>query len=169
VRAGVDALRQREPEIFGDKGRRRWSLRGWMGASALRPALTAAVVLLGVLSGYYLTRPAAPGFPTNIGTGSDTTRSMAVALRAPVGDVTVVPERLQWEPVDGASRYRVRLAEVDRHEIWSAETSDTSIAIPDSVRAQVVPGKTLVWQVTAYNAAGAPIADSDPQRFRLAR
>jgi hypothetical protein len=94
---------------------------------------------------------------------------MAVTLRAPIGDVADAPERLQWEPVAGAVRYHAQLAEVDRREVWSADTSGTSIAIPAPVRGQVVPGKTLVWTITAYDAAGVPIAESDRQRFRVAR
>jgi hypothetical protein len=169
VNAGVGALRRRETEIFGDNARPRMSLRRWMAVSTMRPAAAAAVVLLGMIGGYYLTRPARPGFPTDIGTRSDTTRSLAVALRAPVGDVAQAPERFEWAPVDGASRYRVRLTEVDRREIWSGETPDTAIVIPAPVRVQVVPSKTLLWHVTAYDAAGTPIAESDLQRFRLVR
>jgi hypothetical protein len=30
-----------------------------------------------------------------------------------------------------------------------------------------VPGKTLVWQVTAIGASNAPIAESNAERFRL--
>jgi len=35
------------------------------------------------------------------------------------------------------------------------------------VRARIVPAKTLLWQVTAYGASNAPLAESDVARFRL--
>ena len=80
-----------------------------------------------------------------------------------------MPARLQWQPVSGAARYRVRLSEVDRQEIWSSDTVDAAIDLPPDVRARIVPGKTLVWQVTAYGASNAPIAESSAERFRLVR
>ena len=95
------------------------------------------------------------------------TRSLSVAIQGPIGDQTAVPGRLQWHPVSGAARYHVRLSEVDRHEIWSSGTVDTAIDIPPTIRARIVPGKTLVWQVTAYSASNALIAESNAERFRL--
>src|SRR6185295_11870454 len=120
-----------------------------------------------VAGGYYVFNPAPPGLPTDIGSGPEATRTLRIAVRGPVGDQAAVPTRLQWQPVSGASRYRVRLTEVDRHEIWSSDTMDSAIDLPPDVRARIVPGKTLVWQVTAYNASNAPIAESDAERFRL--
>ena len=50
-----------------------------------------------------------------------------------------------------------------------ATPTDAAIDLPAAVQAQIGPAKTLVWQVTAYGASNTPIAESDPQRFRLAR
>lgn len=166
VRAGVDELTRRRSKIFGDTRHESSLLRRWMSASALRPAFAMAAVLLAIAGGYYLTQPASR-FPSGI--GPDVTRSSSVAAQAPVGDLSAVPERLQWQQVVGASKYRVRLTEVDRHELWSSDATATSIELPPAVRAQIVPGKTLLWQVTAYGASNEPIAQSEPQRFRLAR
>jgi hypothetical protein len=97
------------------------------------------------------------------------TRSLGVIVTAPVGDQPAVPERLVWQPVSSAQHYRVRLTEVDRHELWAADAVTAAIDLPPAVRAQIVPGKTLLWQVTAYGPANEPIGESEPQRFRLTR
>jgi hypothetical protein len=83
--------------------------------------------------------------------------------------VIAAPQRLEWRPVSGAVRYRVRLMEVDRRELWSIDTAGTAADLPEPIRALAVPAKTLLWQVTAYNAASAVIAESGQERFRLAR
>jgi hypothetical protein len=169
VRWGVEQLQRREPEIF-DGGRLAGSAaRRWLSFEGLRPALAMAVVLLALVGGYYLTNHTAPRVPADIGSSPDATRSLTIALRTPIGDQTVVPARLQWQPVSGAARYRVRLSEVDRHEIWSSDTVDSAIDLPSDVRARIVPGKTLVWRVAAYGASNAPIAESNDERFRLVR
>ena len=176
VQAGVEQLRRRETKIFGPvhrdlESRQKWfspgRLPAWFGG--LRPALTLAVVLLAVAGSYYLRNPAAPRLPADIGSSSDVARSMGLLVLQPVGDQTAVPGQFRWQPVGGASRYRVRLMEVDRQEIWATDTADVAVDLPAGVQARIRPAKTLVWQVTAYGASNALIAESDPQRFRLVR
>jgi hypothetical protein len=53
--------------------------------------------------------------------------------------------------------------------LWSIGTAATTADLPEPIRALAVPAKTLLWQVTAYNAANAVIAESGQERFRLAR
>lgn len=169
VRWGVEQLRRREPEIFEGGRLKDVPVRRWLSIERLRPALALAAVLLALVGGYYLSTQGVPGLPTDIGSSPETTRALAVSLVGPIGDQTAVPARLQWQPVSGAARYRVRLSEVDRHEIWSSDTLDAAIDLPADVRARIVPGKTLVWQVTAYTASNAPLAESPAERFRLVR
>ena len=169
VRWGVEQLQRREQEIFGGARPRDSSVRRWLSAGRMRPAFAMAAILLAIVGGYYLTTPTVPRLPTEIGAGPDATRSLTVALRGPIGDQTAVPGRLEWQPVSGAVRYQVRLSEVDRHEIWTSDTTDSAIDLPPEIRALIVPGKTLVWQVTVYGASNALIAESSAERFRLAR
>lgn len=169
VREGVAELRRRESEIFDPIRRDDPAWKRWLSFAALRPALTLAVVLLAVVGSYYLTNPAAPRLPADIGFGSEATRSLGIPVLEPVGDQTTVPRQLRWQAVGGASRYHVSLREVDRHEIWSSDSAETAIDLPEAVQTRIVPAKTLVWQVTAYGAANMRIAESDPQRFRLSR
>jgi hypothetical protein len=100
-------------------------------------------------------------------TGDEVTRSLTVAVRGPVGDQVEAPRRFEWLAVDRAVRYRVRLMEVDRHEVWSTSTSAAGVDLPSPVRTSIAPAKTLLWDVTAYDASGATIAESGAQSFRL--
>jgi len=169
VRWGVEQLHRREPEIFEGGRQKAASARRWLSLGSLRPVLALAVVLLAIGGGYYLFNPAAPALPTDVGSSPEVTRTLRIAVRGPVGDQAAAPTRLQWQPVSGASRYRVRLTEVDRHEIWSSDTLDSAIDLPLDVRARIVPGKTLVWQVSAYDTSNAPIAESNAEQFRVVR
>jgi len=166
VRWGVEQLQRREPEIF-DSGRPNDPpVRRSLSFGRMRPALALAVVLLAVVGGYYIANQQ-PRLPADIGSSPEATRSLTIEGRNPIGDQAVVPARLEWRPVSGAARYHARLSEIDRHEIWSGDTTGAAIDLPPDVRARIVPGKTLVWRVIAYGASNAPIAESNDERFRL--
>ena len=95
-------------------------------------------------------------------------RSGVVKLNTPTGDVAVAPQSFTWEAVPNASKYRVRLMEVDQNVLWSTEIYTFSIAVPADIRGKIVPAKTLLWQVDALDASGRMIASSSPERFRVA-
>jgi hypothetical protein len=169
VRSGVETLRRREPEIFGRRPRGEEKRAAASPFFARRAIVSVAAVLLAVVGGYYLLNSGAPSLPADIRTGSDVTRALAVAVVGPEGDQPTMPERFEWRRVNGAARYHVQLMEVDRRELWSTDTANTAIDVPAHVRPQIVPGKTLLWQVTAIGATNAPIAQSDILRFRVNR
>ena len=133
-------------------------------------AAVAAVLLVAIATGsfYVLVTRQAPPLPPSVTTGDEVTRSLAVMVRAPVGDQVEAPRRFEWLGVDRAVRYRVRLMEVDRHEIWSTSSTAVGADLPSSVRSSIAPGRTLLWDVTAYDASGGAIAESGAQSFRLA-
>jgi hypothetical protein len=168
VSAIVADLRRREPEIFGAHAADVRPSR-FAGFGSLRHALSLATVLLAMVGGYLVFNSTPPRLPAGNVSRDGATRSLTVELRAPLGDQVAPPQRLEWRPVTGAVRYRVRLMEVDRRELWSAETAATAIDLPEPVRALAVPAKTLQWQVTAYDASNAPVGESSVERFRLAR
>jgi hypothetical protein len=169
VREGVAHLQRRAPEIartppVPESPRPRWLSYNW-----LRVAGFAAAVLLVVVAGrFYLDNATAPALPASVNTADDVTRSQTITVRSPVGELREPPRRFEWIPIAGASTYRARLMEVDRREVWSASTAATGIDLPPEVRALSVPAKTLVWDVTAYDASGGAIAESGAQAFRLA-
>ena len=66
-----------------------------------------------------------------------------IAPRASVGQV----DRLVWSSVPHAERYRVRLYDSAGSAVWTVETADTSVALPDSVG--LTPRATYFWKVEA--------------------
>ena len=166
VRDGVKRLDARAAEIFGaDRAAPSASRRSF--ASRMVPVAAVAAVLLIATGVLYLSSRQRPELPGSVTTAGETTRSLAITVRGPSGDQIDAPRRLEWIAVNGAVRYRVRLMEVDRREVWSASTSTAGIELPDSARTSMAPGRTLLWDVTAYDASGAAIAESGSQSFRF--
>jgi hypothetical protein len=144
------------------------SPRRRVGSHAFPLAAVAAVLLIGMATGsYFLLIRNAPELPGSVETGNEVTRSLAIGVRGPVGDQAEPPGHFEWIAVDRAVRYRLRLMEVDRNEIWSTLTSIPGVDLPSAVRTSITPGRTLLWDVTAYDAADAAIAESGTQSFRL--
>ena len=97
----------------------------------------------------------------------EVTRSQVVSVIGPRGDQAQAPHQLQWQATAGAERYSVKLMEVDRTELWSTSDTHTSVPLPPDIQEKIVPLKTLVWQVTAFDSGGTVLATSGPQQFRL--
>jgi len=94
-------------------------------------------------------------------------RSQGFAGVAPLGDVAAAPADLEWEAVSGAAKYQVRVMEVDRTEIWRAESSGTRILLPPEVRAQMTAGRSFLWTVTAHDVTGSTVAETGLQTFHI--
>jgi hypothetical protein len=167
VRAIVRELRRRERLLFDTQSASSVVSPRRPLSGSYQAALALAVVLLAAAGSHQFFTSTPLNLAARGSASEDAPRSLAVELVAPHGDQAAVPRRLEWQPLNGAVRYRARLLEVDRHEIWSIETSATTVDLPEPVRALVVPAKTLVWHVTAYDAGHAPIGESPPERFRL--
>ena len=98
---------------------------------------------------------------------AETYRTAGVQLLHPSGEMAVAPTELKWVTVEGAVRYDVRVLEVDGTQLWSTSTPDVSVALPPVVVEQFVPGKTILWDVTARNRAGDSVAVSGKFQFRV--
>jgi hypothetical protein len=94
-------------------------------------------------------------------------RSAAVAVVAPVGEVADVPTELRWQTLAGAVRYTVRVSEVDGAELWQTTTPETTVVLPDDVRAAAKPARTLTWRVEAFDTTGAPVGEAATASFRV--
>ena len=162
-----------EQWIVAELGRRRGPSNDAVGSYSRKPmwlripawsAAAAAVALVATLG--YVTRSRAPvvrGFPD----AKMTYRSGQLRVISPVDDVNVVPTALEWEKLPDAERYDVTMLEVDRSPFWEATVSGTRLALPQSVIERLVPGKTVLWEVTARNSSGATLASSGLLRFRV--
>jgi hypothetical protein len=124
---------------------------------------SAAAVLL--LVGY-MTLDREPRVAAPVSTG-ETYRSADIRVVSPIGDVAAPPGELVWGPVRGAARYDVSVFEVDRTILWRGTSTAPGVELPTSLVNLFVPGKTVLWQVSATTASGDAVARSSTVRFRV--
>ncbi len=141
--------------------RRSWFTAANGGGLALAAAALGAALIIG------LRESQAPGLTLPSPAALTVLRSAGITPLSPVGNLDAPPNELRWERRTGAASYSVQVMEVDHAGLWSAETSDGSIALPAALRARIVPGKPLLWEVVAKDAAGRAIASSGEQRFKI--
>jgi hypothetical protein len=166
VRAITSRLRARSNEIFQAtrppvEVRERWWRARWLSPAALALAVILVVVALSLQM-----RNAPPGLRAPQ-SDREVLRSNAIFVIAPSGDIQQPPTEIRWKAAPNAVKYEARLLEVDGAELWKAETPENRIELPAAVRARVVPAKTLLCQVVAFDASGHRVAQSDAVRFRL--
>ena len=130
-------------------------------------AVSLATLLLIVAGAIQLRQFRASGEKVEDAGGASVMRSTQISLGGPLGDVTSRPAKLSWSPADHAVRYEAIVEEVDGTELWKGESPTAELALPAGVQSQIVSKKTLVWRVTAFNAEGEKIAESQKGRFRL--
>ena len=137
----------------------RWPTLRWVVPVTVAAA---AVVVVSVA----LLRPSkAPELQADLGRQPAIYRSQEVQVVAPIGDVAEIPQELRWQTFTGADTYKVVIMEVDHSELWSTQTRANSIAIPATVRAKMLPGKPILWQITALTPQGQVAATSQVQKF----
>ena len=125
----------------------------------------AAVAL--ITTGVYLLRDREPAV-REIVNPSQTYRTVRLLVRGPVGDLTAAPTAIEWVAPSGAVSYDVGVFEVDLTPLWRTTSNISRVELPASVVRQFVPGKAILWEVRARNAANRVIAESGTQRFRVA-
>lgn len=135
----------------------------WLSASRLLPL--AATLIFGLLIGYAVWDPEPKVGP--LGGAQQVYRTGGLQGLAPSGDLPAPPVLLEWSAYAGAVRYDVSITEVDGTILWRTSAEVPRVELPSSLKVRFLPGKTILWQVTAKDASGAPIADSGPQRFRV--
>jgi hypothetical protein len=171
VRFVTEQLRTRSSEIFARpevvaRPTSWWG--GLFGTTWRRPAVFAmAAVLIVVAIGFQLRFAGPPALHPLGDSGAEVLRSHTLDLLAPKGDLQQAPREIQWQPAPGAVKYEVRLLEVDRTELWKTETAQTRVELPSPVQARIVPAKTILCEVAAFDAAGRKVAESELVRFRL--
>ena len=169
VRTMTAALRKRSKEIFRPQldhtpRRHRWRhlvripWRSALGAAAI--PLVAAVVVA------YRQSSLQPVLNETRSSAREVFRSSSFALISPNGDVSLQPTEIRWERIHSATKYQIRLSEVDGTEVWKAETSDDHVALPPLVLSRTVQAKTLFCEVTAYDSFGGKVGETGSVRFR---
>lgn len=157
ARAAVQSL---EPQswmnrIFG--GGFRWALP------------VAAVAAIAIVSALLLQSPKAPQLQANAGGNNMVYRSQEVVVVGPVGELQKTPQQLEWQAFSGAATYKVVVMEIDQTPLWTSDVKELSTPIPAAVRAKMLPGKPILWQVTALDGQGQTLATSQMERFSTAR
>lgn len=148
---------------FADPWWKRWFTLRSLGTAGLTfaTAMIAVAVTVGLRDG----RPPALSAPS--GATATAFRSGELSAVSPAGDLDEAPAELRWQALPAAASYSVRVMEVDRTELWKTDTRDAVAKLPEELRARAVPGKPLLWQVTAKDSSGGTIAESAAQRFRV--
>jgi len=144
----------------GARGRSMWKALNLAGFTLAATALGAAMTI-------GLRERRTPELNPSSAAAPAVLRSAAIAAISPAGALDAAPSELRWEPQASAVSYSVQVMEVDEAALWSAETRDAAVALPQALRALFVPGKPLLWEVVAKDAAGRAVAWSGKQRFNV--
>lgn len=139
--------------------KRRRAVPAWAGSLA-------ALVLLAVALGLYLSRTEAPP-PLRDPGAATVVRGGEVRLASPVGEFPDLPREFRWERVEGARSYRVTLRAVDESTIWQETVEGTSARLPGDVAAGLHPAVLYTWSVEALDERGASLAPPGTARFRV--
>jgi hypothetical protein len=140
--------------------RRRAAVRKRWATLAPLAAAAAAIVLLVVSPEGW---PGGGGAPAH--RDAPSTSATAPIPITPRGAVTATAA-LVWHRLERAERYRGTLFDASGVVIWRAETGDTVITLPDSVRLE--PGATYLWRVDARVGIDRWV-QSDMLQFTVAR
>jgi hypothetical protein len=129
----------------------------------------AAVLIVGASSVVLMQRSQEPRLRADAGDGPAIYRSQEVTVIGPSGDLAEAPKILQWKAFAGAVDYKVEITEVDEAPLWSAETKASDVTIPDAIRGRMIPGKPVLWKVTALDSQGRVLAVSQVQHLSVQR
>ena len=110
-----------------------------------RPLFAAGLVAVAALLLLFVA-PHGSRPPSQEHRGPTLTATPAPVLVSPQGDVPS-PSSLTWRAVPDADRYRVTLFDASANLLLDVQTTDTTVALPDSIR--IVPGRSYLWKVEA--------------------
>lgn len=118
-------------EILGVSRRSRWPVFAPVAAAA------AAIVVFAVWAGDDGTTPKTHRDSPSVG-------AITPSPISPIGQATVVRDMV-WSQANRADNYRLTLFDAEGLVVWRAATTDTQLALPDSVELQ--PGRPYLWTV----------------------
>jgi hypothetical protein len=129
------------------------------GAAAL-----AAVLVLGI--SLYHGNSDGPA-KINPGIGSGQFRSGSIHLLSPISDQNSAPAEFRWDAVPGAASYTVELKDVAGITLATASSTQNVLPVTPEMKAVMISGKPLKWQVTAMDSTGKEIANSGTEQFKV--
>ena len=130
------------------------------------PAVAAAVVVAAISLPRLTTAPSAPDTAQRSRRITDADGGSQLAVVAPDDDTTVRggPLAFTWHSTN-ADVYRFTLTTDSGDPVWSKDSGDTSIVLPDSVTLQ--PGRAYFWSVQAIG--NGITAKTGVRRLQIAR
>jgi hypothetical protein len=146
-----------------------WFSRLFAGRTSrwLMPVSAALIVVIASVARMQIHRSQEPELSADAGNAPVVYRSQEMEAIGPAGALSEAPRVLQWKTFAGTVRYKVLMMEVDDSPLWSDETSDSIVTIPDAIRAKMLPRKPVLWRVTALDSQGRVLASSQVQRFSV--
>ena len=114
---------------------RKWTATRWIGAAGIAAA---AVFMIAIVT--------TDRVPALNESALEPHREGALTATAPPRILSRSSDALRWSSVREADLYQVQVWNREGTVVWSAETRDTSVAIPDSVLAS---GASYLWEVKA--------------------
>ena len=102
-----------------------------------------------------------PNTPLDVGD-----RMVAVIVPEDGASVRRTDLSFVWRSVEADARYRFTLTNVLGEDIWSVDTADTVLIVPDDVSLQ--PGESYLWYVDALLLDGRSVT-TGTRRIELAR
>jgi len=103
----------------------------------------------------------------NPGLGNGQFRSGAIRLVSPIAEQSIAPQEFHWDAVQGASSYTVELKDVAGITLATANSTQNALPVSPEMKANMISGKPLKWQVTAKDANGKEIANSSTEQFKI--
>jgi hypothetical protein len=142
----------------------------WLGNGSARWLMPiTAVLILAVAGLFWMNRSHEPELRADAGNGPVIYRSEEVQTVGPAGELAQAPQVLQWKAIPQAASYKASIMEVDENPLWTGETRDELLTIPEPIRSKMLPGKTVLWRVTALDRQGRVLAVSQLRRFSVQR
>lgn len=174
VPADLSADEHREVEGIAARlapHRRRVGLLQRLGLSSVgtllrMPAFQFAAAAVLVLVVGFAVQTGSPPDLGDVPSGS-VVRGSTLTTLAPIGDLDEAPIELNWEAVEGATRYVVTLRGVDDEILGQATTEATWLPLGSLLEGSVLPAVTYVWSVEAQSAEAEVVARSSATRFQL--
>lgn len=121
----------------------------------------AALILVVVLLVVPQFQTSAPEFFVN----EDLVRSKSITLISPVIDIKSVPPHFRWKSLGEDVHYKIYI--YNSELLWSTETEENSIVLPEKVKEKMTAGEQYSWQVKAFSSEGTLIAVSSKVRFKI--
>ncbi|OQX54120.1 MAG: hypothetical protein B5M54_05875 [Candidatus Aminicenantes bacterium 4484_214] len=123
---------------------------------------TAAIVLLVVLGINSLRQPSSPQF---ILTDSQV-RGESITLISPVIDINSIPTEFRWTSLGNKIKY-YRIYIYNHELLWSHQTEENFVILPEEVKEKLKAGEKYSWQVKAFAGDGHLVAVSSRVQFKV--